>query len=216
MPEERINSQSKKRNKKIVILLIFISIFVLLCYFVLNNPQIFEKNKKTPVTSMYSDKVYSYIFYPPDFDADITENEEYMGLDRMLHYKKGNISEGITEDDGAEHSSVISFFLQYFKTVMAGDVDTYNTFFTDEYYEKYEPYRIFAPQMIYNIQVEERSVQTFEDGTEKYSFDVSYMIFRNDGTFRNDIESDASKTLFYEVIEYPNGEVKINNITYYR
>ena len=40
------------------------------------------------------------------------------------------------------------------------------------------------------------------------------MIHRNDGTFRNDIDSDASKTLYFELIE-ENGVVKIDRITYY-
>ena len=67
--------------------------------------------------------------------------------------------------------------------------------------------------MIYNIEVEEKMYTPNTDGTITHGYYVTYMIYKNDGTFRNDIDSDAAKTLYYELIEYANGEVKIDNIS---
>ncbi len=204
-----------KRNKKAVIIIFAACILIAVCYFILNNTEIFAKNKKNTPTSMYSDKLYSYVFYPTDFDLDVTQNETYMGLDRQIYYKKGSVSYGISESD-AELSNAVKFFIEYFKTVIAGDTETYNTFFTENYYKSNKPYVQFAPQMLYNIEIEELSYTTNDDGTTVYAFNVTYMIYRNDGTFRNDIDSDASKTLYYELIEDAAGDVKIDRITYYK
>ena len=70
--------------------------------------------------------------------------------------------------------------------------------------------------MLYNIQVEQLSEVMNNDGTSEWTFNVTYMIHRNDGTFRNDLDSDSSKKLFFELIGYPDGTVKIDNISYYK
>jgi hypothetical protein len=49
-----------------------------------------------------------------------------------------------------------------------------------------------------------------------WAFNVTYMIHRNDGTFRNDLDSDSSKKLYFELIGWPDGTVKIDYITYYK
>ena len=68
--------------------------------------------------------------------------------------------------------------------------------------------------MLYNLNVTKLWEKVESDTVTRYAFDVTYMIHRNDGTFRNDIDSDSSKTLYFELIE-ENGVVKIDRITYY-
>ena len=52
-------------------------------------------------TSMYSDELRSYVFYPSDYSLDPTKDEEYMGLDRQLWYHAGGVGVGgPLEDDG--------------------------------------------------------------------------------------------------------------------
>ena len=64
--------------------------------------------------------------------------------------------------------------------------------------------------MIYGITLEQKAK------TEtSYVYDVTYAIYRNDGTFRNDIDSNAFKTLIFELV-YESGALKINAIDYYR
>ena len=68
--------------------------------------------------------------------------------------------------------------------------------------------------MLYNLNVTKLWEELEDDTVTRYAFDVTYMIHRNDGTFRNDIDSDSSKTLYFELVE-ENGVVKIDRITYY-
>lgn len=212
----KTQDQKKAKKKKMLIAIIVISLLAVISYVLLENPQIFEKQEKQKITSMYSDKLYSYNFYPTDYNLDITKDEVYMDLDRSVHYKVGNLSVLVLREEVDDYNDAVRFFYDYFDTIMAGDAETYNTYFTDRYYEYYEPYSRFAPQMIYAIEVEQLSETANEDGTTSWTFDVTYKIHRNDGTFRNDLDSDASKTLYYELIADRDGNVLIDYITYYR
>ncbi len=215
--KEQIILDKKNKKKKMLISIIIISILAVVSYVLLENPEIFEKEQeKISVTSMYSDKLYSYNFYEADYDRDVTADEWYMQLDRNMHYKVGNLSIMLLPEDIETRNDAVKFFDKYFKTIVAGDVETYNTYFTDEYYKIYAPYELFSPQMIYNIEIEQLSETSNPDGTTNWTFNVTYMIHKNDGTFRNDLDSDSSKTLYYELIEDAKGDVKINYITYYK
>ena len=121
----------------------------------------------------------------------------------------------VNENALGGYNAAVRFFVGYFDAVIRGDWETYNTFFTDRYYEAEEPHVRFAPQMIYNIEVEQLDETAKEDGTTKWTFNVGYMIYRNDGTFRNDIPSNAVKKLRFTLIEASDG-VKIDAIDYYR
>ncbi len=166
-------------------------------------------------TSMYSDRLNSYNFYPTDYDLDVTAFPEYMEMDRSLYYSIGGETIAVDKTSADRYNPAVAFFLTYFDTAIAGDAETYNTFFTDKYYKTAKPYEQFAPQMIYDMNVEQLSQTDNADGTTTYAFNVWYKIYRNDGTFRNDIPSNASKTLYFEVIAGRDG-VKIDRITYYK
>ncbi len=197
--------------------ILVVSLLGAVSWILLENPQIFEvKTKNDKVTSMYSDQLYSYNFYPTDYDLNPEEDERYMQYDRYVYYKNGNVSQAILEGEEDDYGPVVKFFTEYFDTIIAGDTETYNTYFTDHYYEDNEPYDRFAPQMLYNIEVEQLSETANEDGTTNWAFNVTYMIHRNDGTFRNDLDSDSSKKLYFELIGYADGTVKIDYITYYK
>lgn len=215
--EEAKTTDTKKiRKKRMIIAILIICVLAVISYVLLENPQIFERTEKQKATSMYSDELYSYIFYPSDYNLDVTADEWYMQLDRSVHYKNGAVTVMVYEEDLISYNDAVKFFVDYFETVVAGDAETYNTYFTDNYYESYEPYERFAPQMIYDIEVEQLSETSNEDGTTNWSFNVKYKIYRNDGTFRNDLPSDASKKLLFELIGDREGNVKIDNISYYK
>jgi len=210
-------AQNKRgRNKKKVIIG-----FVVLCtvcivsIILLQNPHWLSLSYwDQDVTSMYSDKIVSYDFYPTDYTLDVTADEEYMSLDHSLYYTFGNETMGLTPEEYADYGPAVSFFGNYFQTIIAGDAETYNTFFTDNYYKTNKPYAMFAPQMLYDMRIVKLREEAKDDGTTIYAFNVEYKIHRNDGTFRNDMGSDASKVLYYELIGY-NNVVKIDRITYY-
>lgn len=214
---EKNAADIRKRNKRrIVIGFVVLCVLGLVSAVCLQNPQWFELEKEITVnTSMYSDRIVSYTFYPTDYDLDVTADEVYMGLDRYVYYKNGNETIAITDGDYAAYNPAVAFFGTYFETVIAGDAEKYNTLFSDLYYETNEPYVRFAPQMLYDIRIEMLSNDPQNDGSVLYAFNVEYKIHRNDGTFRNDIDSDASKKLYFELFEDKEGVVKIDRITYY-
>lgn len=211
---EKAAKQAKK--KKMIIGIAAVTLLGAVSWALLENPQLFEPEEETKATSMYSDEIKSYIFYPSNYTLDVTTDETYMGLDRYVYYKNGGETIAVTDENYAQYGKAVEFFGSYFETIIAGDTETYNTYFTDHYYESNEPYTLFAPQMLYDILIEQLSQTENPDGTVLYTFNVSYKIHRNDGTFRNDIDSDASKTLYFELIGDANGTIKIDRITYYR
>lgn len=203
---------TKTRNLAIVVtaVLLFSSALIILLPSI---KKLLEKPKPDNLP-MYSDKLISFNFYPTDYDLDITSYPEYMDLDRYVYYTVNGESIAITDGNYAKYGSAAVFFGKYFDTVIAGDSETYNTFFTNHYYETNEPHWEFAPQMLYEINVEQLSREVSDkDGSIRYAFNVSYKIYRNDGTFRNDIPSDASKVLYFELLE-KDGTVLIDRITY--
>ncbi len=206
----------KIKKKRMLIAIIIVSVLGVISYVLLENPQIFEKKEVKKATSMYSDKLYSYIFHKCEDDFDVTTDEWYMQLDRSLHYKSGNVSVMVLDEELSGYNNAVKFFKTYFETVVAGDEETYNTYFTDRYYENNDPYISFAPQMIYDIEVEQLSEKSHDDGTTSWSFNVKYKIHKNNGTFRNDLDSDSTKTLYYELIGDKQGNVKIDYVTYYK
>lgn len=219
MQEEKTTTPEQKRKNRIRMLIGIgiVTVLALLSYVLTSHPELFEKKpEKSSPTSMYSDKLYSYVFYPTDYNLDVTADEWYMQLDRYLHYKKGAVSVVVLPEEAADYNAAVKFFLTYFDTVVAGDAETYNTFFTEDYYESCDPYDRFAPQMLYDIEVEELSETNNEDGTTDWTFNVVYKIHRNDGTFRNDLDSDSAKKLYFELHGDRDGNVKIDYITYYK
>ena len=210
---------AKPHNGKTKIIVAALVVFVLLISsaLILLYPYIrqnIKKGGKSDNLPMYSDRLISYNFYPSIYDLDVTTVPEYMDLDRYLYYTVAGNTIAITNGNYEAYGNAVVFFGEYFKTVIAGNVKKYNTYFTDHYYESAKPYELFAPQMLYDINVEQLSRTVSDtDGSITYAFNVSYKIYRNDGTFRNDIPSDASKTLYFELLE-KDGNIKIDRTLY--
>lgn len=207
----------KKTNKKqkMLIGILIVTVLGAFSWVLTEMPHLFTADDNSPA-SMYSDEVKSFLFYPIDPDIDITADRTYMEQDRYVYYKIGGETMAITDGNYARHGRPVAFFGDYFEAVIAGDADTYNTFFTDRYYNTADPLDDFPPQMLYDILIEELSMTENEDKTTTYAFNVSYKIHRNTGTFRNDIGSDASRVLYFELLESLDGTVKIDRITYYK
>ncbi len=201
-----------KTKRKIILAAIILTLLGSLSALLLEHPEwfILKKDADKPST-MYSDKLLSFTFYPSDYNLDVDANEHYQGLDRSIHIRRGGEEIAITDGNFAAWGAEIEFFHRYFQAAIYADVDTYNSLFTENYYKTADPYPFFAPQMIYGITLEKLAEN--DDGS--YVYDVTYAIYRNDGTFRNDMESDAYKTLIFTLVP-EGGELKIDAIGYYR
>lgn len=204
---------NKRRKKAAIIFVVIVLLLGIASGVALAVLDYVDRNSDDGPTNMYSDELHSYIFETPDYELDVTTVDEYMELDRLLYYKDGAEELGLS-GNLKKYGPAVEFFEKYFETVIAGDTDKYNKLFTDHYYESNSPKNTFAPQMIYDMHIE-KLWKNVEDNCDRYAFDVSYRIFRNNGTFRNDIDSGASKKLYFELVDV-NGTVKIDRITYYK
>lgn len=215
---EMVIMEKKNRIKtKKKIMLIWISAFVILAvasYVLIYYPEIFDKESGT-VEVTGSNGFYDY-FYEADYSLKLEEYEDYsdyLDLDRALYYKNGNQTVGISKSELASYPDVVRFFGEYFDAVIKGDTETYNSLFSDEYYKTHEEKENFTPQMVYNMMIEQLSVSA-ENGFNEYVFDVSYKIFENNGTFRDDIYSNASRTQRITVDD-SEGDFRISSVKYY-
>ncbi|MBE6708026.1 MAG: hypothetical protein E7578_02135 [Ruminococcaceae bacterium] len=200
-----------KRKKRALIFAVSSVVLAIVCGISLLLISFFEGKEEKKPTNMYSDELHSYIFYEPDYDLDVTTVDEYMELDRLLYYKNGAEEYGI-DGDAEKYGADIVFFQKYFEIVIEGRWEEYNELFTDHYYETNEKKNRFAPQMIYDMHIEK--LWEKDETEDRLAFNVSYRIYKNNGTFRNDIDSGASKVLYFELV-IENGEYKIDRITYY-
>lgn len=204
-------------SKKKKTVMIWIAVVLLLggaSFVLLEFPELFDRYSGTyEVTG--SNGFYDY-FYEADYSLKLEEYEnyrDYLDLDRALYYKNGNQTVGISDDEIDSYPDVIRFFRRYFDSIIDGNSEKYNSMFGEEYYKTHVEKEKFTPQMIYDMTVEQLSTSS-DDGVSEYVFDVSYKIFENNGTFRDDIYSNASRTQRI-TLDDSEGEIKIVAVQYY-
>lgn len=210
--ERNIDIEKKKRKKHVIVFLIILGIITLVSLFSLYLISLLENRKPEETNTMYSDGIHSYIFEKPHYGLDVTTVKEYMERERSLNYTFRGVTESIDDVNG--YGRDVQFFKEYFDTAIAGDHEKYNTLFTDHYYESNNPMNEFSPQMIYDINIKKLD-EISDDGVTRYKYDVWYKIYKNDGTFRNDINKESYKVLYFELVETDEG-VRIDRITYYK
>ena len=154
-------------------------------------------------------KGQTYLFYEPDYDLNILELEEYTKLDRTVKFE--NPDNGITyaivdgnmdEVPTVMHESV-SFLCDYINYAILGESDKLNSLFSREYIEAGGKIKMdFTMQQLYNIKITYvTSLNETVDGSiyESYDYWLEYMIRKNNGTFRNDMESDCIRKEYVRV-----------------
>jgi hypothetical protein len=124
----------------------------------------------------------------------------------------------LVDSDYTAYGEPVEMFAGYIDALMHGDAEAINDYYADSYFETHELLKAITMQKIYNIKIEYISKNDVVDpanGTiTHYFYKLSYMIMENDGTFRNDLVSDAEKPQFYELLD--NGsEIKIIDVKNY-
>lgn len=203
-------ASDKKKQKKIILIAIGVMclIGIVSVLFLYVFPDTLETgNDEAPPAGEYE-------FYPVDYDVDIDSVAAYRELNRLLSFTRGAETFGFTFDDAKEYGDDAVFFANYFSCIINGESGDYDSFFTDGYLDSRESKGSFTKQMIYDISVEKLSEK---DMGEKvlYTYNVSYKIFMNNGTFRDDVPSDKARIQYFEVIE-DNGKFLIDRIAYYK
>lgn len=198
--KDKTENNGKKRLLKIAI--IILSVFAVLVLFdfalekgLFDRPQQDDTGTREPI-----------FLFNPDYDFDIFTDEAYLDLDRSLHFSDdGGTSTAILTDDNSYNSvhRTARFFKEYFDSVIMGDYEKYNSLFTDEYLKKNGAKDRFTMQMIYNMEAVLLRSEDHDDGTTLYEFEVRYAIRRNNGTFRDDLDSGVTRPQLYVIREDP-------------
>jgi hypothetical protein len=98
----------------------------------------------------------------------------------------------VEKQDLEKEDAYVSFFYNYFEAVKNGDCDA----IADMYASDYENVPSdFTVQMIYDMQISQS--MDYESGLV---FRVDYKIYRNNGTFRDDVGSDTTRSLSFTLI----------------
>ncbi len=153
----------------------------------------------------------SFLFYEPDYEFDIMEDPAYLALDREVRFR--NPETGITVS--VDHDSMdevpniqrkaVGLLLNFIDYAIEGKSEALNSLFSDEYIEADGKLKMdFTMQQLYNISIE--YVQTTSEVVEgntyvSHDYWLEYMIRKNNGTFRNDMESDCIRKEYVRVTE---------------
>ncbi|NLZ35945.1 MAG: hypothetical protein GX897_00490 [Clostridiales bacterium] len=211
-----ISSESKPDKKRKMLIAVVISIAVMTILLFLNN---FDWDKLALSTiSTKKTLERNFVFAAPDYEADIFTDPQYLDKNRYISYTDGAESSLITDENYSMYGEPLVLFAEYFDAARHGDAGRLNALFTDEYWKEHDKYSDFTMQRIYNIEITLLSDAAINDGDYKgyrrRTYDISYMIMKNDGLFRSDMSSDSAVPLVFELLTYGDS-TKINSITAY-
>lgn len=204
-PNPRAELRLRRKRRKKLIFVIAVSVLLLtgvVCWF-------FTREKPAEKSTPYTAEVYNssaFVLNDPDAPS-IFDDSAYLDLDRSVHIKRGmeEYTVSAASEDEAER-----FFLTYFDALSHGDAARHGKLFTDAYYQKYLAQDDFTEQRVYGIHL------TWLDGSdngERLYYLVEYKIAKNNGSFRRDIASDASRPVVFELVRTDMGYM-INDVHY--
>ncbi len=165
-----------------------------------------------------------YSFVPVNPDENIYEDEVWLDLDRTCYFE--DESSGMTISIDENLSDVPSYcrqavetLIKFINAAIAGDADAFNGLFSENFFEAGgEGKTSFTPQKLYDIKFSLISYGNIEeDGAkhESFHFWIEYKIKDNNGTFRNDMGSDATRKE-YAVLTTRDESVMINALVPYK
>lgn len=218
---EQRSALEQSRKAKKAILTVFGGVVLFIVFFsflfnVIDLEGLLDGSKK----DTYNPTNQTIIFFTPDYDEDIYQDSEYMSLDRNIYIYDidTGVTESIESEDLEGYGDGVKFVVDLVNSIIAGNAELYNDFFSDEcfYNDLVEEKEAFTMQKLYNIKITCMNETDVSDNTQtyrQYEIILEYMIRNNNGTFRTDIGSDASK-MQYLVITDRSGELLIENILY--
>ena len=151
---------------------------------------------------------YSFAVNDPDAPS-IFDDPEYLSLDRAIRLSNG-IEEFVLTAGSVDPTDSALFFLDYFDALSHGASERYDAMFTDAYYEKYLAQTDFSEQRVYDVHLTRLDAG---DNADTSYFLVEYKISKNNGSFRRDVASDASRPVVFELVKTPGG-YKVNDVHY--
>ena len=152
-------------------------------------------------------------FYPADFQENIYENQKYSELiaGEFIRFcdSDTNVTVGIDKETAISYGEGVELIVNTLYDAINGDYESYNSRFSDIYYQDNSPKDAFTMQMIYDVKITRISEEKDSDYTKSY-YCVEYKIYQNNGTFRRDIGNGSKKQYF--TISNASGEYLIDSI----
>ena len=148
---------------------------------------------------------------PEDFD--IMEYDEYLELDRTVYRndKTSGIRVSVSPDEYDMYGEQFELVCLVLESVIAGDAQQYNAYMGDKSLKKSS----FTQQQIYDIEISPYSTKTYTDKNNleylECVFEVRYKIHENNGTYRNTVDSDRTRPVYF-VINDSTGELLVMDI----
>lgn len=220
-PKATIEKQGSPKSKKdgLIITAAVIGAAVLIAVIFLIIGGVIPKKDNRPVGTNSG-----YSFVPVNPDENIYEDEVWLDLDRTCYFE--DESSGMTVSIDENLSDVPSYcrqavetLIKFINAAIAGDTDTFNGLFSKNYFEAGgEGKTSFTPQKLYDIKFSLISYGDIEeDGAkhESFHFWIEYKIKDNNGTFRNDMGSDATRKE-YAVMTTRDESVMIDALVPYK
>lgn len=213
------SAKNKRKKTAAVITVAACAICVVGLFFMNTGELTFDLDifKKETEQTVYDGKGQHRIsLYEPDWESDIFQNSEWLEKNRFITYTENGMSIGLVDFDYKAYGEPVVMFGEYVDALMNGDAELVNSFYTDSYFETHERFERITMQKLYNIEVEylsESDITKNGRTVTQYIYKFSYMIMENDGTFRDDMVSDATRPQYYTLIE-EDGSIKISDVSY--
>lgn len=148
---------------------------------------------------------------PEDFD--IMEYEEYLLLDRTVYRNdnRSGIKVSVSADEYGMYGEAFELVCLVIDSLIEGDANAYNSYMGDSELKK----EGFTQQQIYDIEISPYSTKTYtsKNNSEyiEYVFEVRYKIHENNGSYRNTVDSDRTRPVYF-VINDSTGELLVMDI----
>ncbi len=208
--------QTTKQKEKLVlkkVLLAIVAVFALLGLLLVFLQHVDKATEpdKVDFTSANSEDSSIY-FFSVDYSEDPESDPAYMAKQRDVWFTDvTGVSDYLDEGD-KNNKDARALMYNYFTALKEGDADAHSALLSEDYKKSFVVQESFTPQKVHDInasymQSEER------DGRYYQYYKVSYEIYENDGTFRNDIGSEVAKLMYFELV-HEDGMYKLNSIGY--
>mgnify|MGYP006919065178 FL=1 len=193
-------SNSSRRRLRAALLAVGITavlaiLTVVLLVFLLPDDQPSPEPTPAPIT-----------FYPV-YDGNVRENAIYLELDRQYYLcePEYGVREALDESRISADPE-LSLLRDYIESLIDGYPNACRSLFTASALAQ-SPIPDFSQQMIYRVEIT-------KVGTEagRTTYRLEYMIYRNNGTYRRDVGSDAVRPEYLTLIEVGGNTYRIDGI----
>ncbi len=204
---QAIKAQSARIKKRILVILA--AALLLLAVLILSLYLTRDKGEENPFGELHFDSPYS---------GNILEYAPYLEQDRSISYCADPNGYGetlsITEENRGELLREVLYLCDLIDILIRGDHNAYNACLGVAYREEKGMQAPFSQQMIYETLITYYREEKAEDGVSRYvTFKLEYKLFRNDGSYRTDIEKRESRPQYVTLLVPPDGGViTIHNI----